>query len=243
MLLATDRLWKTKLNEDSLSILTEPNVDRIKTTKYESILGCTVSQNLKWTEHILLNDKSLIKQLTSRLNALKLISSVASFKTRLMLTNGLFMSKLVYCISLWGGCEHFLMKSLQIVQNKAARFVCKKGIYTPVRTLLSECNWLSVSQLVFFHSVVLLRKVRQSQKPEYLHEMYTINRRYNTRGENIGKLDSSSGIPPVHGLNLKSFRWRSLQAWNLLPTRIRQITNIEAFKKNLKVWIKDNLDI
>jgi len=41
----------------------------------------------------------------------------------------------------------------------------------------------------------------------------------------------------------ESFRWRSLQAWNLLPTRIRQIANIEAFKKHLKVWIKENLDI
>ena len=243
MLLATDRSWKTNLNEDSLSILTEPNIERIKTTRHESILGCTVSQNLKWTEHILLNDKSLVKQLTTRLNALKLISSAASFKTRLMLTNGLFMSKLVYCISLWGGCEDFLIKSLQVVQNKAARLICRKGIYTPVRTLLNECNWLSVSQLVFFHSVVLLRKIRQCQKPKYLHEMFTINRRYNTRGENIGKLSSASDVLPVQGLNLKSFRWQSIQAWNSLPVRIRQIENVQVFKKHLKHWIKENLEV
>ena len=243
MLLASEKSWKAKLNEDSLSILTEPDADRIKTTRSESILGCTVSQNLKWTEHILLNDKSLVKQLTSRLNALKLISRVANFKTRLMLTNGLFMSKLVYCISLWGGCEDFLIRSLQIVQNKAARLVCRKGIYTPVKTLLCECNWLSVAQLAFYHGVILLYKVRQCKKPRYLFDMFTTSRRYNTRGENLGKLASSSEISPVHGLNLKSFRWRSIQAWNSLPTRIRDMTNIEVFKKHLKEWVQENLDV
>ena len=121
--------------------------------------------------------------------------------------------------------------------------VCRKGIYTPVRTLLGECNWLSVSQLVFYHSVVLLRKIRQSQKPKYLYEMFTINRRYETRGENLGKLDSASEIPPVQGLNLKSFRWRSIQAWNSLPTRIRNVENLQVFKRYLKDWIRENLDI
>ena len=243
MLLASDRSWRTKLTEDSLGLITEPNTPRINSTRKENILGCLVSQNLKWTEHLLLNEKSLVKKLTCRLNALKLIGSVANFKTRLMFANGLFMSKLAYAMPVWGGCEDFLIRSLQVVQNKAARLVCRKGIYTPIETLLTECNWLSVAQLVVFHSIVLLYKVQKSQRPSYLFHMFTSERRYATRGENHGKLQLFSMNPPAQKLNCRSFRWRSLQTWNQLPANIRQIDNIDEFKSKLKTWIREHVEI
>ena len=59
--------------------------------------------DLKWSEYFQNNDKSLIRQLTSRMNALKMISGVATFKTRLMIANGIFCSKLIFQIILWGG--------------------------------------------------------------------------------------------------------------------------------------------
>ena len=134
MLLATDKAWRSKLNENSIHLNTGNEI--IATSKSEKLLGGLINQNLKWTDHILLNDESMLKKLGTRLNALKQMSKVADFKTRKMLANGLFMSKLIYLIPLWGGCEKFLIKALQIVQNKAARTVTKLGMFTPIRTLL-----------------------------------------------------------------------------------------------------------
>ena len=82
-------------------------------------------QDLKWAEHILSGEESLVKSLNTRLSALKLVGKVATFKTRKMLADGIFMSKLIYLISLWGGCEKYLIRSLQIIRNKAARVVTK----------------------------------------------------------------------------------------------------------------------
>ena len=129
-------------------------VQEIKPIKTEKLLGIYIQNDLKWSEYIQNNDKSLLKQLTSRLNALRMISSVASFKVRLMIANGVFCSKLIFQISLWGGTEEYLLNSLQVVLNKAARFVAKRGKFTPVADLLRQCGWLSVRQLVFYHSVV-----------------------------------------------------------------------------------------
>ena len=100
-----------------------------------------------------------------------------------MIANGIFLSKLVYLIPLWGGCESFLLRALQTIQNKAARVVTNQGIFTSTKVLLRECGWLSVAQLVFFHSVVLLFKTRLTKKPRYLFEMAEIqeNTRYGTR--------------------------------------------------------------
>ena len=76
-----------------------------------------------WKHHIRDSDQSLLKQLTSRVNGLAIVSSRADFDTRLMMANGLVMSKLCYLIQLWGGCEGYLLHSLQVLQNRAARSV------------------------------------------------------------------------------------------------------------------------
>ena len=172
LLLATDRAWRSKLSTNSLELTTENNVT-IKTGVSENLLGGLISQNLKWDEHILINNKSLVKQLGFRLTALSKLCNIANFKTRKMVADGLFMSKLVYLIPLWGGCESYLIRALQIVQNKAARCVTRRGKYTSTRNLLTECGWLSVNQLVFFHTVLLLFKVRKNKKPKcYLKWWY-----------------------------------------------------------------------
>ena len=81
MLVATDRAWRSKLSNDSV-ILTTENSHIIRTSSSENLLGGIIAQNLKWTEHILLNKKSLIRQLGTRLNALQKICQTADFKTR-----------------------------------------------------------------------------------------------------------------------------------------------------------------
>ena len=87
---------------------------------------------MRWLEHILESDKSLVKALNLRLGALKKIY-MASFKTRKSIANGIFMSKLIYLMPLWSGCEEYLV-------NKAARTVARMNIFTPTKTLMKACG-------------------------------------------------------------------------------------------------------
>ena len=86
MLLATEQAWKKKWNGDSIHLDTGHEI--IGTNETEKLLGGLISQNLKWTYHILLGEDSIVKQLGTRLNALKKISKVADFKTRKMVADG-----------------------------------------------------------------------------------------------------------------------------------------------------------
>ena len=79
MLLATENSWRSKLKVDSLTLLTSQNEPVVRTSKCENLLGCAISQNLKWTEHILLGKSSLVRQLGTRINALKNRQSVLKF--------------------------------------------------------------------------------------------------------------------------------------------------------------------
>ena len=74
---------------------------------------------------------------------------------------------------LWSGCEDYLVNSLQVVQNKAARTVDKLNIFTPTKTLMKVCGWMSVRQLLAYHSLVLLHKTLRSKTPVYLHQKVT----------------------------------------------------------------------
>ena len=65
-----------------------------------------------------------MRQLTTRINRLTKISENATFHTRLMVANGVVMSKMAYLITLWGGAQLYLLKSLQAQQLTAARIVC-----------------------------------------------------------------------------------------------------------------------
>ena len=153
----------------------------IKPEKYELLLGGFISNDLTWNEHIRDNKKSMIKKLTSRVNILTKVAQIADFKTRKMIANGIIMSTIVYIIQAWGNCSEALLSSIQIIQNKAARLVCKASIYTPISTLLRNCGWLSVRQLVVYHSLLLLFKIKRDKKPVYFYQKFSRQFHYGTR--------------------------------------------------------------
>ena len=137
---------------------------------------------MHWKEHLMENEDSLIKSLNKRLGAMKKISSNASFRTRKMLSNGLYISKLIYLMPVWMGCEDYLSMALQVNMNKVARWVTKLDIYTPTSVLMQQCGWMPVRQLMAYHSIVLLHKTLKYQKPHYLFTKVTSGaEQYNTR--------------------------------------------------------------
>lgn len=157
-------------------------------SKQEKLLGCIVSDNLKWREHILDNDQSMVRQLTSRVNALSMITSKADFSTKLMVANGIVMSKICYLIQLWGGCEGYLLHSLQVQLNKAARLVTGMSCFTSTKKLMDRCGWLTVKQLVVYQTTIMVHKTILTSRPHYLHGRLSPdhNYMYRTRQHSTG---------------------------------------------------------
>ena len=142
-------------NKDKYQVVINTPTAVIKPSKSEKLLGCWVQDDLKWTEY--LRDSkgdNLIRSLNIRLGALKKIRKVAGFRNRKMIAEGIVVSKVSYLISLWVGCELGLKRSLQVIMNKVARVVTRLDWSTSTKELLCQCGWLSVNQLVFYHSVL-----------------------------------------------------------------------------------------
>ena len=188
------------------------------------------------------NKDNLMKSLNTRLGAIKKIKNLASFKNRKMIAEGIFMSKLSYLIALWGGCGAGLKKSLQLIQNKVARAVTRLSWSTPARDLLHQCGWLSVNQLIFYHSVLLVFKVKLAQTPKHLHSMHNSwSYQYRTRQAESG-LIQQAGKPRLE-ITKDSFRWRAATQYNQLPAELRKCETLVTFKKDVKTWIKNNVSL
>ena len=77
-------------------------------------------------------------------------------------------SVLIYLIPLWGGTEQYLLKGLQVLQNRAARYVTKQSWYTPTQQLLNQCSGMSAHQFIQYNSILQTHKVLKAQTLLYL---------------------------------------------------------------------------
>ena len=170
-----------------------------------------------------------------------MLGKVASFKNRKIIAEGILISKLSYLIALWGGCSSYLMRSLQIIQNKAARVVTKLDWSTPTGDLLRQCGWLSVHQLAVYHSVLMVYKVMNTQSPAYLYNMFNSKYQHRTRQADSGVIKHMRC--PKLTLTSQSFRFHASSHFNGLPKNIRDSKSFPQFKQLVKKWVMDNISL
>ena len=129
---------------ENFGIFLDTGSEIIEPQYEEKLLGALISNDLSWKNHIRDTKASLIKTLTSRINALSKVSQYSSFLNRKMVANGLFMSYLSYLIPLYGGAPEYLITALQTLQNRAARLVTKSDWRTSSSSMMSQIGWLNV---------------------------------------------------------------------------------------------------
>ena len=111
--------------------------------------------------------------------------------------------------------------------------------YTPIDKLLQQCGWLSINQLVYFHSLALAYQVKTNSMPKYLSDNFSCEFSRQTR------LATGGGIRRVEksrtSLRQAAFQVRAAQLWNDLPIDIRRGRTAVSFKVKLKEWVKSSI--
>ena len=176
--------------------------------KVETLLGIEIEPTLKWHKQV----EALLAKLKMRLTGLVHLWNILPYELRKRITEGMFTSVLVYCLPVFGGCDKSELESLQIMQNKAARLVTHAPQRSSRREIFNQLNWLTVNQLVFYHSALSTFRIRGSNEPENLSRILTRN----NRAQRI--------IIPNTNLTLakNSYCYRGASQWNSLPDYIRK---------------------
>ena len=201
---------------------------------------------MRWREHILDSKDSLLKCMIKRVGAMGKVRKSASFKTRKMIANGIFLSKLIYLMPVWITAEDYLINALQVCQNKVARIVAKVDRLTPTAVVLKQCGWLPVRHLMMFHSLVLLHKTIHNQTPAYLYsKVISGSEQPSTRQAVVATAALvAAGVPrqPTVDecsleLKKKSWCWSAPVWYNKLPLELKSERKMTKFKTRLKEWV------
>ena len=195
--------------------------------KCETLLGCVIDADLKWHGQV----AELLKKLKKRLAGLAHIKFILPFHLRKIVSEGLFNSVLGYCLPLFGACDVREIHDIQVLQNKVAQLVTHSPPRAVRNPMFDKLGWLTVNQLVRYHTLLAVFRIKRSGEPEYLAESLCNENR-------TGKII-------VQNLKLtlakKSFKVRGSCQWNALPAELRNLEEIGTFKKEIKLWIKNNI--
>ena len=192
------------------------------------LLGVNFNLDATWKHQLDLGEKSILKSLRSVLGALTHLASNMPVKSRLLIANGLFISRILYLLPMWGGLTRRDAKKVQILINKCARVVLGKRRKTRTRTLMIGCNWLYFVELVKFHSLVQLYKILKFETPKNLRNLFNVTP------------DCKINLHPARlRIVSESWKWRSARDWNDLPDHLRMSPKLSMFKKTLRRHIID----
>ena len=149
-----------------------------------------------------------------------------------MVANGAVMSKLGYLIILWVGANESLLRAVQVQQLVAARLVIGYGCWRwSRRKLLARVGWLSVKQLVFYHTVLQACKTLRSGVPRALYLALSDEYPRNTRNAARGQIRNSEIFTSTATYKYRAMRW-----YNSVPADVRT-GSVSTVKKKLKKWI------
>ena len=221
-----ERLRRMNIS-DTLDIKMDGFVINESEDKFETLLGVQIQPNLKWTHQV----DELKAKLKTRLTGLSKVKHIVSLPSRKTIAEGIFISVLTYCMPLWEGGDKGDTQDLQALQNRAAQHVLLLNRRSNRNQMYDSLDWLSVHQLVFYHTVMTVYKIRQTGQPEYLADKM---KQDNYRGNLI--------VPTTELTLVKnSFCFRGGESWLALPAAIRKIEKMAPFKKALKSWTKENI--
>ncbi|XP_027140117.1 uncharacterized protein LOC109140565 [Larimichthys crocea] len=145
-------------------------------------------------------------------------------------------SRLDHCNSLRAGLPACAIKSLQMVQNAAARLVFNQPKRTHVTTLFSDLHWLPVAARIKHKALTRAYKTISGSAPVYLSVLLKAHVPTRAlRSTHTNRLVVPS--PLAKRGHSKLFSVVVPKWWNDLPTATRTATSLSTFKKLVKTFL------
>ena len=104
---------------------------------------------------------------------------------------------------------------------------------------MRQCNWLSVEQLIHYHTLVTVFNIVKNERPKYLFDKLCQEHHYNTRST----IKYGETFTARSALASNSFCYRGALLYQRLPAEIRDAGSSSVFKRKAKEWIRANFQI
>ena len=129
--------------------------------------------------------------------------------------------------------------ALKTILSRHYRSTKTRPWFTPTGVPLQKCNWLSVHQLITYHTIMSMHKTVLSGEPQYIMDKITSEINHDSRQ----KVKFSEKFIGKSERTQSSFCYRGALLYNRLPSDVRSCINLETFKRKLKAWIMSHVPI
>lgn len=195
-------------------------------------LGFIFDSTLSFNSHF----DYICKKIVTKLYFFSRIANDLSTYTKITVYNTIIKPHFDYCASVLYLFDLNKISRLQVLQNRGMRIILKCNRYTPIVSMLSTLQWLSVSNRIFFSSMIFIFKVLNKLQPSYFNEYIVYNNdihQHFTRNRNELYLTRTNYTSGMNTLFFKGIR-----QFNRLPVTIKSSQTLNIFKKNLLEYIK-----
>ena len=129
-----------------------------------------------------------------------------------------------YCNTLLHDVSQYQQQRLQRVLNAAARLICRLPKYYHISPVLKDLHWLPIKYPVIFKITLLVFKVLHGLAPSYVENLIRVKPkgRYHLRKKDQLLVQIFKSGPVL---------------WKRLPVNIREISNIQKVKQELKTFL------
>lgn len=238
------KMNKLKLNENKTKIM-EINV--INSTNFEinnkviekvdkiKYLGCIIDKHLNFKDHI----EYLCKKVGKKIGFFKRIRKKVTTITAINIYNAIIKPHFEFCSTiLYTCCADSQLERMQKLQNKAMRSIIGCNRFTPIQHMLQTLKWLDIRQRLQLNTLLFIHKMKMGLTPKYLTEQLRyVNdmQPYHLRNGNDFRVHKAT-----NNMMKRCLFYKGLQLFNMLPNEVKAERNINLFKRNCIIAVKNN---
>ena len=191
-------------------------------------LGVQVDATLSYNEHV----TNITSTCMASLCQINRIKHLLDSRTLENVITSLVFSKLYFCSTVWANTSKTNVRKLQKIQNFAARILTGTRKYEHITPVLNNLRWLSVPAMLALYDAILTFKCLRGLAPNYLSS------RFNTRASVHGRNTRNKNMLDIPAFNTaagqRSFTYRTVKCWNMLPEEITKCESLHSFKSKIK---------
>ena len=169
-------------------------------------------------------------KVNQRLGLLRRIKHLLPFKARILFYKSLVMPLFEYADLVWGDKHNVtLMSSLQVLQNKAAKIILDRPLYSSASDALTTLKWLTLEKRRFQRRCVHVYKCLNGLTH---HELTLVTQQeqhsYNTRNK------ANLKIPSIkRNWGKQRTGYHAVSDFNSLDKTIRASDNVNILKRQI----------
>ena len=205
----------------------------IGNSQYEKLLGVKIDVNLNFNEHI----SDLCKKASRKISALARIAPFMSIEKRKVVINAFFTTQFSYCPLVWMCRSRTNNSKIYMLHERCLRIIYndKQSSFTE---LLKKDSSVSIHIKNIQKLAIEMFKSYKGLSPPTMDNVFKLRTENPHRLRQVSEFSRPIVKTVCHGT--ESLSYLGPKIWDILPEKLRNMDNLESFKKEIKTWRPDN---